>query len=110
MRTTWITLCINAGRRNVRSQKALHTSDKFYLIKFKETSQLVPFPIIELAMKPIFFKGAATIAFISAIHHIHRGSSELSAAWRILHPVALRAALTGWSYMSVSYMITSKYL
>jgi hypothetical protein len=60
-------------------------------------------------MKPIFFKGAATIAFISAIHHIHRGSSELSAAWSILPAIPRRAAVTGWSYMTVPYVITSEH-
>jgi hypothetical protein len=60
-------------------------------------------------MKPIFFKGAAAIAFISAIHHIQRGSSELSAAWSVLPTIPRRAAITGWSYMSVSYVLMSEY-
>ncbi|KAJ0129726.1 Uncharacterized protein HZ326_27164 [Fusarium oxysporum f. sp. albedinis] len=59
-----------------------------------------------LGLKPAFFQAAATIAFVSASHHIHRGRSELYPAWSKLPAASCRAACTGWDYMSISYAIT----
>lgn len=58
-------------------------------------------------MKPVLFEAAAAIAFVSALHHVHRGMKELDPTWRILSAIPRRAALSGWNYMSVSYALTS---
>jgi hypothetical protein len=58
-------------------------------------------------MNAIFFQAAAAVCLISAIHHIHRGKTELHPSWQKLSASGRRAAMTSWNYMTVSYALTS---
>lgn len=61
-----------------------------------------------MGLAPTLFKTAASVAFVSAVHHIYRGIAELYPSWTSSLPnKPQRAARTGWDYMNVSYAITS---
>lgn len=61
-----------------------------------------------MAILSIFYASAG-LAVISAAHHVHRGHNELYPSWKARLPSHhYRTAYTGWSYMNVSYAVTSK--